>query len=142
MVSSVFARGYALDGGAIYLISDSSAIIKLSKFERNIASRRGGAIFGESFSDLYLGVNTQLLNNLALREGGDAIFVMTSTGTFKLSHTAFRSLSPSNFIETSEVDLVSIVNSAIVVDSKNDVDLENLKKGGIYISECKDFLML
>lgn len=48
--STYFISGYSMQGGALYLLGESIALIENSKFIDNIALKKGGAICAESFS--------------------------------------------------------------------------------------------
>jgi predicted outer membrane repeat protein len=47
-----FESGYAMQGGALYILGESSVYILNSRFSENIADNRGGAICAESFTNV------------------------------------------------------------------------------------------
>lgn len=75
---SNFLSGQAMNGGAIYILGDSSATIMSSTFTENVAEKHGGAISAESFAYLYI-KDCIFYNNEAQNETGDSINLQGST---------------------------------------------------------------
>ena len=74
IINSNFMNGYALIGGAIYVLGDSSLNVYNTNFIENIAILNGGAIAAESFKTLLIANNTYFYKNEALTLTGDSIY--------------------------------------------------------------------
>ena len=49
IIDTSFVNGHATNGGAIYFIGGSSGLIANSRFIENSATKKGGAIWAETF---------------------------------------------------------------------------------------------
>ena len=95
-----------MSGGAIYLQGESSAKIENTQFIDNVATKKGGAIFAESFNTLTItgatGTSTFIRND-AIDETGDAIHVLDTQSKVDISNSYFYSNKSTQFIEAGSI---------------------------------------
>ncbi|TNV88190.1 hypothetical protein FGO68_gene11546 [Halteria grandinella] len=137
---SNFISGHAMVGGAIYILGDSSAVIKGSKFTDNIAEKRGGAICAESFTKLTIDEHCTFYNNEAYNETGDAIYAISSMYTIFLAKSIFSRTKASNFINFQDVENV-IMNDLELKLSYGLTDPLN-KASGVIIYNVKNLTIV
>ncbi|CDW71619.1 UNKNOWN [Stylonychia lemnae] len=127
---SQFSNGMAQLGGAIYLTGDSDLKIYSSTFTNNYAFQKGGAIFAQSFSNLFIGQQSQFSNNLAI-EVGDDVYVTNSEETLSLSNVKISNeyAKTSIYSEKAEVKLSNVIFQ--------NIGLHNQSQKGAAL-QCKD----
>jgi predicted outer membrane repeat protein len=107
-----FTGGAALNGGAIFVQGEASVYITQSTFSQNVATKLGGAIYGDSMVSFYIGENSEFSNNMCLSNEADALYFSNSIqANITIKDTKFLSrYDESNFINIDYLGMVYIEN--------------------------------
>ncbi|CDW91193.1 UNKNOWN [Stylonychia lemnae] len=120
IVNSIFRNGHSQVGGALFITGMSSVKISNSQFISNIAFDKGGAIYAQSFADIYIGNQTSFINNKAIQDGGGDLYLTNSDNQVILSQVSLTSPNSQNSIH---------------VQNSKFMNLQGTQGGAIYIEE-------
>ena len=135
IINTNFTRGFASNGGLIYMLGNSAMSITRSIFKQGYASIKGGAIYASSFKTLTIN-NSSFVDNMAY-DWGSTLFLNYGTIIFNSS----------NVNATPNFDAVNIIGSTYTstnveysLGSEVDIVNENLILGGaIFVMNPKSF---
>eukprot|EP00347_Sterkiella_histriomuscorum_P005934 403354704 len=88
ITNSQFLNGAASMGGAVYISGDSSITFDLCKFQNNVATLNGGAIYAISYNLLNI-TRSQIIDNNAINNIGDDIYVSSTTNLLNIQNSTF-----------------------------------------------------
>lgn len=70
-----FLNGNGESGGAIFIHGEATMNMNKCRFERNSASKQGGAIFADSISSIQVSGFSTFTNNEGTTNGGDDLYI-------------------------------------------------------------------
>ncbi|TNV88056.1 hypothetical protein FGO68_gene6920 [Halteria grandinella] len=132
IAQSIFNKGYAQSGGAMYVLGNAILNIESSQFTDNIAIDQGGVLFADSFKSISISNSCSFKNNKGIKNGGDALYIYNSpNGQAFIEDTLFSSLNTeSNFIYAS--DIHNLTMKAIKAEVYNPKKTPDIKYSGLY----------